>query len=258
MTPLLLRSSSTRDKKRRECTQYSSSDGEDEEEEGVSDTWEVEGHEDDMEEGEIGHYGERDGQDDVNMEGNDIYRSPEKLGVEASGENPNSQQQTSKRDQDPLPVIEKPTIIMGSPTEGHAAEDGNAQKDARDNNMFGNNGLFDGLVKSGCFGPFNSPINKLDKGPSESFFENGESVGKRRRLDRPIRSSQQLETLPRINLNNNFFEQQSESSTDGVSSSDMEAKRTVEVGRQVGFDIDEGDPILREALGEFGDNQLPQ
>ncbi|KAI3502965.1 hypothetical protein L1887_31397 [Cichorium endivia] len=140
-----------------------------------------------------------------------------------------------------------------------------------------------GLRERGCFGPFPSPISPILNTAIPSSFDLGGSLGKRRRLDR---GSSRLDPLshshangPRvINLEAAFSPAPdpiappvsshptnmptldlnkctSDSVSEGTSSR-MELERTVEIGKELGFEIEMGDPILKEVMGEKGENMI--
>ncbi|KAI3497060.1 hypothetical protein L1887_39441 [Cichorium endivia] len=141
-----------------------------------------------------------------------------------------------------------------------------------------------GLVQLGCFGPFASP-NIPEKNPDDQNFDMGGSLGKRRRIDKGSSKllSSTLSSHPRsINLAANSFPSldnnmlgdgndnppldlnkslPAHSSTETGSewnSISVEATKTAGIGMELGFEIDANNPILREVLGDKGENVLPR
>ncbi|KAI3791638.1 hypothetical protein L2E82_05497 [Cichorium intybus] len=151
-------------------------------------------------------------------------------------------------------------------------------------------GPLNGLVNSGCFGPFPSQTNtNLDSpsDPNDQRFDIGGSVRKRRRLlkvNSRLPTSQIGEPQIRKNLKKTLFppldtslddnginhpplfdlntrcdSYNSDSTTSGRNTISEETRKTVEIGRKIGIEIAEEDPILQEILlGEGGTQVIPR
>ncbi|CAI9280641.1 unnamed protein product [Lactuca saligna] len=126
----------------------------------------------------------------------------------------------------------------------------------------------DNLVAMGCFGPFSSGKNKIDKGPmfpsntqvTMAGYESGNTMDKRRRIIRtPFPKSPKNQLRIDINCPNTIPPEQIPlPDSPVVLSPTDEAKKTVEIGQILGFEIENVDPILTEAMGEIGENQVPR
>ncbi|KAI3753158.1 hypothetical protein L2E82_25204 [Cichorium intybus] len=142
------------------------------------------------------------------------------------------------------------------------------------------------LVDNGCFGPFPSPINTLDNQiePTELGFDVGGSIGKRRKLSKcTSRISHHLSAISptAINLENVVFppnidamtdigdnpankfdlnrrcdSSNSVSTTSNRNSTSEEIRKTMEIGRKIGIEIAEKDPILQEVMMGEGEKEV--
>ncbi|KAI3510938.1 hypothetical protein L1887_18079 [Cichorium endivia] len=241
---------------------FTDEDEEEDEEDGISDTWEDK-HGNDMEEGEI-----RSDEDEHMKEdsGNNGMCGDRPL----VGDRRISDEQANGHCVSSINAIDSESRIEESVDEEnhvdalHANEPtqpiGEHVQKPASRSKHNSSGPLGGLVSSGCFGPFTSPLapiqNRID--PADPIFDAGGSLGKRRRLDKMTRKTQHMENAPSIDLNRCFNEQASISTVSGANSTSLEARKTVEVGKQLGFEIEVNDPILLEVLGEHGENQNPQ
>ncbi|KAI3782599.1 hypothetical protein L2E82_12650 [Cichorium intybus] len=145
-------------------------------------------------------------------------------------------------------------------------------------------GLINDLVPSGCFGPFPSQFQLVhDEALGLGNCEIATSGRKRRKceirepLSFPIPmftlSSPTGATIPAPSLHrppendwniphsnppsidlNRCTEQSSADVESEISSASMEARKTMEVGKALGFDIELENPILQEVMGEAGEH----
>ncbi|KAI3500041.1 hypothetical protein L1887_35856 [Cichorium endivia] len=221
------------------------------------------------EEGEI-RSDDEDGDDDSIKEGDapmlvDDRRSPADM-TENSPEKSNGHKQTSLDERDSAPKIEETSeatkigqvtddIPNGGDPDQFRIDPTNNPATQPIQNLVGS---LNGLVSSGCFGPFSSPIKQKSTEDTDQFFEFGGSIGKRRRVEKSSRLGLMSNDVPHIDLNRKFNEQNSSCSVNDESTSSMEAIKTAEIGRQLGFQIEDRNLILREVLGENGDNLVPK
>ncbi|KAI3524244.1 hypothetical protein L1887_02897 [Cichorium endivia] len=70
----------------------------------------------------------------------------------------------------------------------------------------------------------------------------------------PISTSLDLNRMANFDTTNKDIPEQSESD---CASSSLEANRIISVGKAIGFEIEDGDPVLMEAIGEKGEKMLP-
>lgn len=136
-----------------------------------------------------------------------------------------------------------------------------------------------GPPRVGCFGFF-SPI--LEPSNSSHHFRTDESNGKRRRVlsrengskipsipPMPSLPNQDLPPLPAsppaersnslIDLNTPPANQAMVMEVEDAEATQVSERiKTAKIGNELGFDIDPDDPILREVMGEDGENLVPQ
>lgn len=125
------------------------------------------------------------------------------------------------------------------------------------------NGMLNKLAKSGCFGPFINNMHGNEVPLNESEINFNSAQDKRRRLMRngmAIESSNSNMPHPSLDLNRTPILSQIPLPDTNVesSSSPSEIRNTVEVGNILGFEIDSENPILKEILGDNGENQIIQ
>ncbi|CAI9300814.1 unnamed protein product [Lactuca saligna] len=128
------------------------------------------------------------------------------------------------------------------------------------------NGLLNALPLTGCFGPFHNNMVRSEPIPGRTNNNFKGSSDKRRRLLTPIFES------PMENQNQMVSSDQSpidlnlepipshiplpESDDESLSTSSSEIRNTVEVGKMLGFDLECDNEVLKDVIGEEGENQL--
>ncbi|KAI3517604.1 hypothetical protein L1887_16819 [Cichorium endivia] len=237
-------------------------DGSEDESEGISDTWNGADGEDDWEEGEI----KANNPGDHSVGGELPMEVESELVAKAVDSGDGSS---------PEMVDERSTSGIGEHIEDDKTVRDSAATTQSKVNVINRSqmGPIEDLVPSGCFGPFPSPIgrpNISSNNPSDSQYNTfpGGSGIKRKRTEftnfysLPIRpfslvDQHHAESQTRIDSNQGGVDlnctPQNPSSTDN-SSQDKEVEDTVNVGVEVGFQIDAGNMILKEVMGVHGDH----
>ncbi|KAI3521672.1 hypothetical protein L1887_11144 [Cichorium endivia] len=249
---------------------YSSSSDEDDSEDGISDTWEA-GDVQDKEEGEICPDDEDFVDAEIPQSDDNNPRSPERNGTVNDKQSIGCSHSSNN--------VQSPTVRIQEvrETRGEKAADNEFLKDldllssgagininppTRSANAPNIPiGSFNGLVSNGCFGPFNSPYVFA---ASDPCFEAGGSIGKRRRVIN--KKTQQHRSQPwslnfaepQIDLNKSSTAHSSDTTLNEDTSMGLEVRKTIEIGKQLGFEIEEGDPVLLDVMEKKGEDIVIQ
>ncbi|CAH1439824.1 unnamed protein product [Lactuca virosa] len=127
------------------------------------------------------------------------------------------------------------------------------------------NELLDNRAKYGCFGPFPNTMDSNDIPLCGPYINFNSAQDKRRRLmrngsDIPIDLSDSTSPHPTLDLNRLPIPTQvplPDVEVDSPSSS-SKIRNTMVVGNILGFEVEDDNSILKEVLGEDGENQIIQ